>query len=99
MKSDPLMERNRLVAEIENFINTQSLRNNQSPTCAPCGQTMCFAEATAWLYGSDSGWIQSLPACVCDRDPVIGSDATSNASPERASFMNLHFESVARREC
>lgn len=99
MESDSQMERNRSVAEIENFVHTQTLGNNLSPTCARCGPTMRFAEATAWLYGSDSGWIQSLPACVCDRDPVIGSDAISNASPPRASFMNLHFENVARRDC
>jgi hypothetical protein len=85
MEHDPQMEQNRLVKVIESFVNTQSsLWNNQSPTCARCGRTMCFFEATAWLYGSDSGWTLRLPACVCDRDPVIGSDAKLRMHPRSA---------------
>jgi hypothetical protein len=99
MECDPQMDQKQLVESIQDFVDEQSLRTQLSPTCARCGQAMTFLEATVWLYGSDSEWTLSFPACVCDREPVIGSDATSHASPERASFMNLHFESVARREC
>jgi hypothetical protein len=97
MECDPQMDPKQLVESIQDFVDEQSLRTQLHPTCARCGQA--FLEATVWLYGSDSGWSLCFPACVCDREPVIGSDATSHASPERASFMKFHFESVARREC
>ena len=96
MEHDPQMERNQLVEMIQDFVDEQSLRTQLAPTCTRCGQATSFLEASICLYGSDSGWTLSLPACVCDR--VMGTDATSNASPERASFMNLHL-SAARREC
>jgi len=99
MERNPQMDQKQLVELIQDFVDEQSLRTQLPPTCPRCGQAMSFLEATVWLYGSDSGWTLSFPACVCDRDPVIGGDATSHASPEHASLMNLHFESVARREC
>jgi hypothetical protein len=80
MEHDPQMERNQLVEMIQDFVDEQSLRTQLAPTCTRCGQATTFLEASICLYGSDSGWTLSLPTCVCDRDPVIGSDATSNAS-------------------
>lgn len=99
MEHDPHMERSKLVEVIQNFVNAQSLRTHRSPTCTRCGQAMRFLEMTAWLYGSDSGWALSLPACICDREPVNGTSATSNAYPERTSFMEFQIESVTSREC
>lgn len=99
MEHDPQMERSELVEVIQDFVNAQSLRTHRSPTCTRCGQAMRFLEVTAWLYGSDSGWTLSLPAYVCDREPVNGSNATSNTSAECASLVDFQTESVTSREC
>jgi hypothetical protein len=93
MEHDPKRKPSQSVEVIPTFANIQPLRTDPSATCPLAGRSMDFPRATS-PYLSESPRLRFR-----DRKIVAGATDAADASPERASLVDLHTDSVAFREC
>lgn len=93
MEHDPKSDPKQLVEVIPTFANVQSLRTHPSATCTRAGWSMDFR-------GAGGLYVAEIPRVrFGDREIVAGANAVVDASPERASLVDLQTDRVAYREC